>query len=613
MNKLTKIFSYLKGYWKYGVLNIVFNMLSVVFSLFSLTMLAPFLNLLFLKNDNEYHEQLAKGVPEVKMSVQSLIDNFNYYLTNMVVTQGKMQALILICIIVVTVIFLKNIFRYAALYYISPIRNGVVKDLRNAIYSKVLRLPLSYYNEEKKGDILSRMTNDVMDIEWSVMQSLEMFFRDPLNIIAFLGTLIFLSPQLTLLVLILLPVTGLIIGKVGKSLKRTSFKGKESMGVLLSLMEETLSGLRIITAFNGQEKAEEKFYAENERYNVLSIRAYRKADLASPISEFLGVAVLVIIMYFGGQLVLGEKASLTGAVFITYIAIFSQLIPPVKSVTVAYYNIMKGLASGERINKILQADLSIIENPNPSPLDGFKDKIEYKNVTFSYSNGVEVLSGINLEIKKGKTIALVGQSGAGKSTLADLLPRFYDCTAGAILIDGLPIKDIGLKNLRQQMGIVTQESILFNDTVFGNIAFGMENATEEAVIRAAKVANAHDFIMQMEQGYQTNIGDRGGKLSGGQRQRLSIARAVLKNPPILILDEATSALDIESERLVQDALNKLLENRTSLVIAHRLSTIQHADEIIVMHQGKIAERGKHAELHAANGVYRKLCDMQSFS
>ena len=444
MNKLTKIFSYLKGYWKYGVLNIVFNMLSVVFSLFSLTMLAPFLNLLFLKNDNEYHEQLAKGVPEVKMSVQSLIDNFNYYLTNMVVTQGKMQELILICIIVVTVIFLKNIFRYAALYYISPIRNGVVKDLRNAIYSKVLRLPLSYYNEEKKGDILSRMTNDVMDIEWSVMQSLEMFFRDPLNIIAFLGTLIFLSPQLTLLVLILLPVTGLIIGKVGKSLKRTSFKGKESMGVLLSLMEETLSGLRIITAFNGQEKAEEKFYAENERYNVLSIRAYRKADLASPISEFLGVAVLVIIMYFGGQLVLGEKASLTGAVFITYIAIFSQLIPPVKSVTVAYYNIMKGLASGERINKILQADLSIIENPNPSPLDGFKDKIEYKNVTFSYSNGVEVLSGINLEIKKGKTIALVGQSGAGKSTLADLLPRFYDCTAGAILIDGLPIKDIGL-------------------------------------------------------------------------------------------------------------------------------------------------------------------------
>lgn len=612
MKNFTGIFSYLRGYWRYGVLNIVCNLFATFFSLFSISMLIPFLDLLFMKKESDYAENLANGIPVLKISAQSLIDNFNYYLTEMVVTEGKMKALSLICVMVVSVIFLKNVFRYAAMYFIAPIRNGVVKDLRNSIFSKVLVLPLSYYNEERKGDILARMTNDVTDIEWSVMQSLEMFFRDPVTIICFLGALIFLSPQLTLLVLILLPITGLIIGNVGKSLKRTSFKGKEKMGVILSLMEETLSGLRIITAFNGQDKAKANFFRENESYNKLSIRAYRKTDLASPLSEFLGVSVLVIIMYFGGKLVL-EKESLSASVFIGFIAIFSQLIPPVKSITTAYYNIMKGLASGERINKILKADISINDCDHPITVGEFREKIEYRDVSFSYeSKGNEVLNKINLTIQKGKTIAIVGQSGSGKSTLADLLPRFYDTSSGEILIDGNPIKKIRLHDLRKWMGIVTQESILFNDTVFGNIAFGSESASEEEVIRAAKIANAHDFIIQMEKGYQTGIGDRGVKLSGGQRQRLSIARAVLKNPQILILDEATSALDIESERLVQQALDNLLQNRTSLVIAHRLSTIRHADEIIVLHQGQIAERGKHDELLSKGGVYKKLYDMQAF-
>ena len=423
-----------------------------------------------------------------------------------------------------------------------------------------------------------------------------------------------MSPQLTLFVFVLLPLTGILIGRIGKSLRRTSAKSKDTLGQLISTIEETLSGLRIIKAFNAEKSVNEKFKKTNDEYTNIMIRMYRKTDLSSPMSEFLGTCVMVVVMYFGGKLVLGADASLSPSVFITYIAIFSQVIPPARSFTDAYYSIQRGIASAERITKILDAEISIHEIENPKSVTTFNKSIEYKNVSFAYARGDIgwALRNINLTIEKGKTVALVGQSGAGKSTLVDILPRFYDATEGEILIDGISNKEYKIADLRGLMGNVTQESILFNDTIFNNIAFGMEHASEQGVIAAAKIANAHEFISQMENGYQSNIGDRGSKLSGGQRQRISIARAVLKNPPILILDEATSSLDTESERLVQDALSKLMQNRTSLIIAHRLSTILHADEIVVMNKGEIIERGNHAQLMAKEGAYKKLYDMQAF-
>jgi subfamily B ATP-binding cassette protein MsbA len=499
------------------------------------------------------------------------------------------------------------------MYSLAPIRNGVVKDIRNRIFKKTLELPLSYYSEERKGDIISRMTTDVQEIEWNIMQSLEMIFREPINIVIFLVLMVAMSAKLTLIAFILLPITVLLIGKLGRSLRRSSSESKERMGTLLSMMDETLGGLRIIKGFNAERKVAEKFEAENESFTKLGIKVGRKVDLASPLSETLGVSVLVVLLFIGGKMVI-EDQSMDGAVFITYLAMFSQLLTPAKAFASAYSSIQKGLASAERIDKILNAEVSISDKTNPTHIKTFEKNIEFKNVSFAYRKGEVgwVLNDINLTITKGKTIALVGQSGSGKTTLADMLPRFYDTTNGDILIDGISLKDAAIKDIRSLMGIVTQESILFNDTVFNNIAFGIDNATEADVIAAAKIANAHDFIMQMPNGYQTNIGDRGNKMSGGQRQRMSIARAVLKNPPILILDEATSALDTESERLVQDALNKLMQNRTSIVIAHRLSTIQHADEIIVMQKGEIIERGNHSALINANGTYQKLHEMQSF-
>ena len=611
MRKFLTILTYVKAYKKQAFLNVFFNLISVFFSLFSITMVAPFLNLLFLKSKDDYSQVILNGAPEFNISISSFIDSFNYYITKIIVEQGQMKALLFISLLVLCMIILKNASRYMGMYFMAPVRNGVVKDIRNKIYAKVVSLPLSFYSEERKGDIMSRMTNDVAEVEWAIMQSLEAVFREPIAVVFFLSSLFYMSYKLTLFVFVLLPLTALIIGKIGKNLKSKAAESKSKLGELMSIMEETLSGLRIIKGFNAEEKIKNRFFNLNNEYNSLLNKIYRRVDLSSPLSETLGVASLVLIMLFGGQLVIDDK-SLSPSVFITYIAVFSQIIDPAKAFTNAYYNAQKGVASLERINKILDADLSILEPNTPLELKHLANKIEYKNVSFAYGEAT-VLNNFNLEIKKGTTVALVGQSGAGKSTIADLLPRFYDVSSGEICIDGINIKSVLTKDLRKQMGIVTQESILFNDTVFSNIAFGNDNVTMLQVEEAAKIANAHEFIVTMENGYQTNIGDRGSKLSGGQRQRLAIARAVLKNPSILILDEATSALDTESEKLVQDAIQKLMKGRTSLVIAHRLSTIQNADEIIVMQQGVILERGKHSELLAQNGQYKKLYDLQVFS
>lgn len=500
-----------------------------------------------------------------------------------------------------------------AMFFLAPIRNGVVKDIRNDLYLHIMILPLAYYTEQRKGDIISRMTQDVQEVQWTIMTSLEMLFREPIAIVFFLVSMFLISPQLTVFVLILFPVSGFIISKIGSSLKRTSGKGQAKMGELLSNIEETIGGLRIIKAFNAIDPVNARFKVINQNYTRLMNRLFRKRDLASPLSEFMAIIVVGAVLLYGGRLILtSDSSGLNPSVFLTYLLMFSQLINPVKSFTDAYSNIQKGAASVERIEQILNADEVIVEKTDAKPINNFTDTIIYKGVCFTYEKE-EVLHDINIEIRKGKTIALVGPSGAGKSTIVDLLPRFYDCTAGELRVDGINVKDYKINDLRRLMGIVTQETILFNDTVFNNIAFGMTDVLEKDVIQAAKIANAHEFIVQMEKGYQTNIGDRGMKLSGGQKQRLSIARAVLMNPPVMILDEATSSLDTESERLVQDALTKLMQNRTSVIIAHRLSTVQFADEIIVLQNGTIVERGTHSELIDLCGFYYKLCELQTFS
>lgn len=611
-----RILKLLKPYSVYVCLNAFFNILSVVFSLFSLTMIAPFLDLLFLKEESFYREKMAAGIPALKLSAQSLIDNFYYYITQIILDpqQGKAAALFYICASVALLFFFKNLFRYLAMYVLANVRNGVVKDMRNSVHQKLMQLPLSYYSNEKKGDIMSRITTDATEVEWSVMSSLEVIFRDPVNIILFLGMMIFLSAKLTLFVFIILPIAGIILALIGKSLRRSSIKAKTILGQLFSIIEETISGLRIIKGFNAEKYVGEKFRLTNAAFNKASIKVYRRTDLSAPLSEFLGTIAMMIVMFYGGSLVLKNDGSLSASAFITYIAFFSQLIPPAKSFTTAFYNIQKGLASAERIFAITDAEETISNPPQPVEIKTFQKEIEYKNVSFAYVRGDEgyAISNLNLTIEKGKTIALVGQSGSGKTTLADMLPRYYDPTSGQITIDGINIKSVSLHNLRSLMGIVSQEAILFNDTVLNNIAFGQENVSEQEVIAAAKIANAHEFITQMPDGYQTNVGDRGSKMSGGQRQRISIARAVLKNPPILILDEATSALDTESERLVQDALTKLMQNRTTLVIAHRLSTIQHAHEIVVLQKGEIIQRGSHHQLVSMDGMYKKLYELQAF-
>lgn len=619
MKNFFGVLKYVRGYWRYGTLNIIFNILQVFFNLFSLITIIPLIKLLFSSDRTIFQTTVDKGEPALSLSLSNALDWVNWKISGFVLSygnidEGRMKVMLYICIGLVAMIFFKSLFRYLAMFFLAVIRNGVVRDFRNQMYTKALRLPLTWYSNERKGDLMSRMSADVQEVEWSIMSSLEMIFREPVTIVAYLVALIMLSPQLTLFVLLMTPLVGALLGIVAKSLKRSSGKAKEQLGTLLSMMEEMLGGLRIIKGFNAEKKVSGRFRKENDEYTRTMIRNYRKVDLASPLSEFLITIIMAIVMYYGGHLVLDSGGSLTGEKFIGYLAIFSQLIAPVRQATQAYYNVKKGLASVERINVILHAEERINDKPGSKPVNDFSGSIEYKNVSFAYLRGDQgyALKNISLKIPIGKTVALVGQSGSGKTTLADLLPRFYEPTEGAVLLDGTDTRDVRMHDLRAMMGIVSQESILFNDTVHNNIAFGVESATREQVIEAAKVANAHEFISEMPEGYDTNIGDRGSKMSGGQRQRIAIARAVLKNPPILILDEATSALDTGSERLVQDALNKLMLNRTSVIIAHRLSTIQHADEIVVLEKGEIIERGTHTELLERNGTYRKLYDMQVF-
>lgn len=606
MKKLKILLRYALPYKWYALLNIIFNILGALFSLVSLASLIPVLNILFKQS-----EPVTTLVPWA-FDTKAVFNNLNFYISHEISRSGEIHTLMVICIGIVILFFFKNVFRYLALFYVAVLRNGVVKDLRNALYHRILILPLAYYTEQRKGDIISRISNDVQEVEWSILSSLEMLFRDPITILIYLFAMFKISPQLTLFVLIVLPVAGYLIGLIGRSLRRTSQKGQRKMGELLSLIEETISGLRVIKGFNAIDYSYRKFDENNKGFMRLMVRLFRKRDLASPISEFLGIAVTALILWYGGRLILSSEASLTAPKFILYIGIFSQIIVPAKSITTAFYNIEKGSASIDRINQVLEAGEVIVEKPDALEIKEFKNKIEYRNVFFKYENSY-VLHDVTLIIPKGKMIALVGPSGSGKSTIADLLPRFYDVTTGQILIDGIDLRDLKINDLRGLMGVVNQETILFNGSIAENIAFGTDNSREQDIIEAAKVANAHEFIIKLENGYSTQIGDRGVKLSGGQRQRISIARAVLKNPPVLVLDEATSSLDTESERLVQEALINLMANRTSLVIAHRLSTIQHADEIIVINEGKIVERGTHKELLAAKGFYNHLCEMQSFT
>ncbi len=601
-------------YKKYVVLNILFNILSAILNLFSFALIIPILNILFKTDDEVYvyrpWEWDWSSWESWKGSFDLIKNNFFSYISDMIDKEGGSFTLIILGVFLVVMTLLKVLAMYMAFYTMIPIRTGVVRDVRNRINKKITELPLGFFSEERKGDIIARVSGDVNEIETSIMSSLDMLFKNPILIVIYLAAMLIISWQLTLFVFILLPVAGYVMGKVGKTLKRKSLLGQSQWGALMSQIEETLSGLRIIKAFNAEKKIQKRFEESNETFRRTTNRIYRRQQLAHPMSEFLGTATIVIILWYGGTLILSNNSPIDASTFIYYLVIFYSIINPAKDLSKAAYAIQKGLASVERVDKILMAESNIHSPANPKPIT-LNEAINYTDVWFRYQQEW-VLKGISLRIDKGKTVALVGQSGSGKSTLVDLLPRFYDVEKGSIMIDGMDIRDASLYDLRGLMGNVNQEAILFNDTFFNNIAFGVESATPEEVEEAARIANAHEFIMASEEGYHTNIGDRGGKLSGGQRQRISIARAILKNPPILILDEATSALDTESERLVQEALENLMRNRTTIVIAHRLSTIRNADEICVMHEGEIVERGKHDELLAIDGYYKRLCDMQKF-
>ena len=600
---------FVSPYKKYIGWAILLNILSAVFNVFSFTLLIPILDILFKTGENnkvyEYMEWGTAGFKDVA------INNFYYYVSQMIQDNGPTTALIFLGLFLALMTLFKTSCYFASSAVMIPLRTGVVRDIRIMVYAKVMRLPMGFFSEERKGDIIARMSGDVREVENSITSSLDMLIKSPIMIILYFITLIATSWKLTLFTVLVLPAMGWLMGKVGRKLKRQSLEAQGKWSDTMSQLEETLGGLRIIKAFIAEDRMIDRFTrCSNELRDAVNKVAMRQA-LAHPMSEFLGTILIVSVLWFGGALILGHNSSLTAPTFIFYMVILYSVINPLKDFAKAGYNIPKGLASMERVDKILKAENNIKEIPNPKPLTGMNDRIEFKDISFSYDGKREVLKHVNLTVPKGKTVALVGQSGSGKSTLVDLLPRYHDVQGGDITIDGTSIKDVRIADLRSLIGNVNQEAILFNDTFFNNIAFGVENATMEQVIEAAKIANAHDFIMEKPEGYNTNIGDRGGKLSGGQRQRVSIARAILKNPPILILDEATSALDTESERLVQEALERLMKTRTTIAIAHRLSTIKNADEICVLYEGEIVERGRHEELLELDGYYKRLNDMQA--
>jgi ATP-binding cassette subfamily B protein/subfamily B ATP-binding cassette protein MsbA len=596
-------------YRKYLALSVVFNILSAVLNIFSFSLIIPILQILFKMEEGHYEFIPWDAAGSLK---DIAVNNFYYFVTQQIEVYGASTTLLILGLFLAVMTFLKTMCYFLSSATLIPIRTGIVRDIRVQLYRKLLSLPMGFFSEERKGDIIARMSGDVNEIENSIMSSLDMLFKNPILVLFYFGTLITISWQLTLFTLTVLPLMGWIMGRVGKKLKRKSLVAQGMWSDLMSQLEETLGGLRVIKAFNAEGKMDARFLASNNDYRNTIGRVNTRQQLAHPMSEFLGTVLIVIVLWFGGTLILNDSTAITAPSFIFYLVILYSVINPLKEFSKASYNIPKGLASMERVDKILMAENTMKIAPNPVELKGLKEGIELRGVSFKYDNQW-VLRDINLVIPRGKTVALVGQSGSGKSTLVDLIPRYYDAQEGQVMIDGVDVKDVLPTTLRSLMGNVNQEAILFNDTFYNNIAFGVENATREQVEEAARIANAHDFIVASEKGYDTMIGDRGSKLSGGQRQRISIARAILKNPPILILDEATSALDTESERMVQDALEKLMKNRTTVAIAHRLSTIRNADEICVLHEGRIVERGRHEELLALNGYYKKLCDMQQMN
>lgn len=609
MKTILRIFGYAEKLGIYLTNYLIFTILGVIFSAFNLALLIPLMKVLFGELD-ETMEKAAETPPEFSFTIDYITETFQHHFATVIVENGRESALMFVCIVVVASVFLANIFRYISALFAAQIRLDTVKNLRMDIFNKISALHIGFFNTERKGDMISRMTNDVQEVEVTILSGFKTFFKEPLTILVFFIMLFKISIELTLFTLIVLPISGGILSQILKRLRKRALQSQESLGRIVNILDETLGGMRVVKAFNATKYVVDKVDRETSYYRKVNLSYARKKESASPLSEAIGVTIVTIILFYGGTLVLNDTSDLEASVFIAYLAIFSQIISPAKTFSNTISALQKGLVSADRVFKIVDLVPAIKSRPNAEVIDKFSEKISFENVSFSYD--VEpVLKNISFDISKGKMIALVGPSGGGKSTIADLLPRFYDPTEGRITLDGIDLKDVELESLRAQLGIVTQESILFNDTIENNIAFGLNDVSREEVIKAAKVANAHDFIMEQENGYDTNIGERGSKLSGGQRQRISIARAVLKNPPILIMDEATSALDSESEKLVQEALQNLMQNRTALVIAHRLSTIQHADEILVIQNGEIVERGTHEELLKDKGIYQKLRSIQN--